>query len=239
MPTTVDRNWLAASPLFTGLEPECLNDVLPHLDDVTFEAGGHVFIEGEKGRALYVIAEGRVRVTKAIPGGHQAVVAELGPGDVFGEMALLTHAPRSTSCEFVTAGRLVSWDRERVDTLRTTAPTVYAVVLRNLGCLLSRRLAHTTGEVCDMLSDMRPPSEAPTVVGSPPAVPADAPTAPPTVEVQAARAMSNLEQVIVTLERPATRPPVEWTDDDDELELVVEAAPDGDDDDSDLELDVD
>ncbi len=150
-----DRAILENCTLFEGIGNVALSDVTPSLECLPFEAGGHVFLEGEKGLALFIIAEGSVRVTKRMPDGHQAVVAQLGAGDVFGEMALVTHAPRSTDCEFETAGRLWRLPREAFDKLRDATPTAYAQILRNLGRTVCKRLSRTTGEVCNLVFDLK------------------------------------------------------------------------------------
>ena len=150
-----DRKVLEECSLFSGIGNLALADVAPTLECLPFEAGGHVFLEGEKGLALFVIAEGTVRVTKRMPDGHKAVVTQLTAGDVFGEMALVTHAPRSTDCVFETAGRLWRLSRQDFDGLRESAPTAYAQILRNLGRTVCKRLSRTTGEVCNLVFDLK------------------------------------------------------------------------------------
>lgn len=61
-----------------------------------FPAGKVIVEEGDSGDAAYIVAEGRCEVRKRIAGG-MAVVKTLGPGDVFGEMAILTAGPRTAS----------------------------------------------------------------------------------------------------------------------------------------------
>jgi CRP-like cAMP-binding protein len=58
--------------------------------------GACVLAEGDRGRSLFVVASGRLRVEKARPGGA-LVLARLGEGDFFGEMALLSGDPRMAS----------------------------------------------------------------------------------------------------------------------------------------------
>ena len=62
-----------------------------------FNAGHHIFQQGERGDGLYIIAEGRVAITLLLGQGQSCVLASLGPGDFFGEMALLDDQPRSAT----------------------------------------------------------------------------------------------------------------------------------------------
>jgi len=67
-----------------------------------YEAGELVFEEGDSGDSLYMIVSGRVEVRKRVDG-QPRLVRELGPGEYFGEMALLGRHPRSASTRALTA----------------------------------------------------------------------------------------------------------------------------------------
>ena len=95
---------LAGLPLFAGCPRREVERVARFAHEERFEAGESLVQEGERGDRFYVLVEGSVAVEQ---GG--AVVRTLGPGDFFGEIALIAHANRTAS-------------------VRTTAP-VRAVVL--------------------------------------------------------------------------------------------------------------
>ena len=63
-----------------------------------------VFEKGDVGSALYVVVEGKVRVTS-----QDRVLVELGPRDIFGEMAALDTEPRSEVVILDTIGELGAW----------------------------------------------------------------------------------------------------------------------------------
>ncbi len=67
----------------------------------TFAAGTVIVREGESGHAAYIIKSGQCQVTKII-GGQETVLREMGPGDVFGEMAILTRSPRTATVTAIT-----------------------------------------------------------------------------------------------------------------------------------------
>ncbi len=64
-----------------------------HLETRSLPAGAEIVVEGEPGAEAFVIKSGRCRVHQA----SQGVIRELGPGDVFGELAVLTQSPRTTT----------------------------------------------------------------------------------------------------------------------------------------------
>ena len=83
---------LASIPLFTGLSKKERRRIASCADEVEVPEGRHLVDEGDFSYEFFVIAEGRAEVR------HEGrVVAELGPGDFFGEMGLVGHEIRSAS----------------------------------------------------------------------------------------------------------------------------------------------
>jgi serine/threonine-protein kinase len=62
----------------------------------TFDAGSTIIREGEDGDAAYIIVAGSCEIRKEMPSGTEALMS-LGPGDVFGEMAIMTQGPRTAT----------------------------------------------------------------------------------------------------------------------------------------------
>ena len=87
---------LDSLPLLAFLAPEVRELVAASFVPVSFPYGAVVFAEGDAGDALYVITSGRARVLKAGEDGEVSLNA-LGPGDSFGETALLTGEPRTAT----------------------------------------------------------------------------------------------------------------------------------------------
>ena len=79
----VDPSLLANVPLFDGLDDTQLAAVASKLEERDAHPGEHLSSEGGAGYFFFVIASGRARVTR-----HNEVLAELGPGDFFGEGAI-------------------------------------------------------------------------------------------------------------------------------------------------------
>jgi CRP/FNR family cyclic AMP-dependent transcriptional regulator len=103
---------LRAVELFSGLDESTLRAVAGVTSEVEFPAGRYIMLEGQIGSGLFIILTGSVRVVHG-----DEVLARLGPGDFFGELAVLDQAPRAASVvaeEPTVCLALASWDLLRL-----------------------------------------------------------------------------------------------------------------------------
>ncbi len=84
-------------PIFSDLSPEAFVALTGGLSVARLAAGQTVITEGEEGTAFYVVSTGRLLVKRRDEKGEQVVLAHLGEGEFFGEMALLSGAPRNAT----------------------------------------------------------------------------------------------------------------------------------------------
>jgi CRP-like cAMP-binding protein len=89
--------------LFTGLKPEAVELIAQVATEESHALGTKIFQHGDAGDKLYLILEGRVRISREVPGMGEEALAVLGPGQVFGEMALLDESPRSPTRGYTSA----------------------------------------------------------------------------------------------------------------------------------------
>src|SRR5713226_3164877 len=88
---------LARVPLFKRLEPQELEKLAEEIDQVNFKDGEVIFNEHDRGDSLYVIESGSVRIWVIDEDVNEVTLAELKPGEFFGEMAVLDRGERSSS----------------------------------------------------------------------------------------------------------------------------------------------
>jgi CRP/FNR family transcriptional regulator, cyclic AMP receptor protein len=93
---------LARVPLFKRLEPHELEHLAEEVDQVNYQAGETIFHEHDRGDALYILEEGTVRIWVMDEDVHEVTLAELTPGDFFGELAVLDRGERSSSATAIT-----------------------------------------------------------------------------------------------------------------------------------------
>ena len=79
----------------------------------TFSEGEIIFKEGDEGDRMYVVQSGKVKITKRYPAG-ELDIATLGPGEIFGEMALFDMMPRSATAVAVGEARVLGIDKKKL-----------------------------------------------------------------------------------------------------------------------------
>ncbi|HEY1197516.1 MAG TPA: cyclic nucleotide-binding domain-containing protein [Thermoplasmata archaeon] len=108
MDQTAVKQHLSAVPLFSRLSKKLLHTLAVTAADKTYNPGDVIVRQGEKALGFYLVVEGKVDVEKA-----GKIVATLGPGQFFGEMALLDEEPRTASVKAATRSRCLvvySWE---------------------------------------------------------------------------------------------------------------------------------
>lgn len=111
-PTLAAISELGELPAFSHLEADELADLYEHGTWQNVPPGREVVRQGEEGDAFYAVRAGQLEVVK-----DGDVVRELGPGDAFGELALLLDQPRAATVRTRTAARVYRLDREGFDRL--------------------------------------------------------------------------------------------------------------------------
>ena len=108
---------LAHAKIFEGLGKDALDRLAAIGEQEEHGLGTLVFAEGAPGDKLYVILDGRVRISRTVPGMGEEALAILGPGDCFGEMALIDEGPRSADARVHERCKLLAIRKEALDDL--------------------------------------------------------------------------------------------------------------------------
>jgi len=120
-------------PLFSGCSKGELAQLAKTADELDVREGTVLTREGKSGREFFVLISGTARVTKK---GRK--VADLGPGDWLGEIALLTDSPRTATVTATSAVDLLVITDRRFRTVVETMPSIALKVLSSIGERLSR-----------------------------------------------------------------------------------------------------
>jgi CRP/FNR family cyclic AMP-dependent transcriptional regulator len=107
-------------PLFAELEDRELERFSQVAIPRSFPAGTRVFHEGDSSDACYIVRSGSFRITREHPDGRAITLATFGPGEIFGELAMLDGDTRSASVEALEDGELLALPARDVRALLTT-----------------------------------------------------------------------------------------------------------------------
>ena len=121
---TEELKELQSSSLFANFEREALVQVLASTELRSYDEGDIIVTEGEEGSSLYLIVSGGVKVFTRSNDGANLPLAELGPGDFFGEVSLLTGKPRTATITARTQVAAIELDRAAVDQITESHPEV-------------------------------------------------------------------------------------------------------------------
>lgn len=130
---------LQQMPLFGGIRDDALCFLLGVSRDVHVRAGTFFFREGEPGESMFVLESGVVEVRKKAKHGA-LLLSRLGPGDCFGEMALIELAPRSASVQALEESSAFEIFAASLHQLYERDLEQFALIQMNMARELSRRL---------------------------------------------------------------------------------------------------
>lgn len=137
MTLSVDRiASLSSVSIFSATPRSSLEIISALLEEIKVAAGARVIERGEMGDSMYIIVRGRMMVHDG-----ERKLNDLGPGDVFGEMAVLDPEPRSASVTAQAEGVLLRLKQETLHDLMVQQPEITRGVIRMLSNRL-RRLIH-------------------------------------------------------------------------------------------------
>src|SRR5215510_11677293 len=138
---------LQSIPLFQDLTPKELRILERVVHIRTYEAEQSVFLESEPGAGIYVIQSGRVEIVLNHKTQNPLTLAELEPGDFFGEMALLGYTSRSATAVTRERSELIGFFHPDLIELLNVHPSMGAKISLGLAKTLAERLRYTNAQL--------------------------------------------------------------------------------------------
>ena len=152
-----DMNFLSEISFFKELTPQELEKFFSILKRVKFRESETIVTEGEEGYTMYIFREGVVQVVSHITlkvGSHKWSDAEKSIASldakqmsVFGEMSLITGAPRSATIKAITPCILYEINKEDFDALAIREPLVGYKIMKEISGVLSNRIKSLNGTI--------------------------------------------------------------------------------------------
>lgn len=154
-----DEPWVSPSPLFSAVSQKALRRMIEVFEVETFPKGARVIEQGAPGAEAYIVARGELEVLRETDGSPPVVLARLGSGAVFGEMALLSRAPRAASVVACKPSILLRGPKEALDRVAEQEPEIG----RELAAHCRRRMVQNLLRTSSVLGAVHP-SERPGLV---------------------------------------------------------------------------
>lgn len=145
--TDRDVEVLGRAPLFEALDEQGAKALRANVTEVRLARGQILFNEGEVGDRLYVVLEGKIKLTRTSPDGRENLLSVLGPSEMFGELSLFDPRPRTASAIAVTECRLAGLGHDDLRPWLTGHPEVAVQLLR----ALAQRLRKTNDVMADLV----------------------------------------------------------------------------------------
>lgn len=137
------RKLIESSALFRNLQPGETANILDRLQPVSYKRGTRILERGVWHGQLYIIASGQVSILLQEEAGNGARIAQLGPGECFGEMSLITGESPSATARADEDTTLWALPQADFQSLIGTCPTL----LKNINAILSLRLVRTNLQI--------------------------------------------------------------------------------------------
>ena len=138
---------IASISLFKGLGQAQIERLAVIAEEMSLREGMVLFREGDVGDRLFAILEGKVRISRQIPGIGEEALAILEPGDHFGEMSIIDDDPRSGDALAHEDCRLLSISKAAIQDLMFTDLALAHEILWNLVRTLSERLRRSNDKM--------------------------------------------------------------------------------------------
>jgi len=138
---------LRRAPLFEGLDDESARALRRQMSEVPLARGEHLFLEGQDGDRLYVVLDGKIKLTRAAADGRENLLSVIGPGEMFGELSLFDPRPRTSSASAVTDARLAALAHDALRPWLLERPEVSMHMLQ----ALARRLRRANDVTADLV----------------------------------------------------------------------------------------
>lgn len=122
--------FLKKTPLFSAVQTSELRAIAAIVENFSVEAGDDLVKESDAGDCLYVIKEGRVKITKKTIDNRVIELAELCAGECFGEMALFDDEARSASASALTKCVVIRVKRDDLIDVISEYPTIAIELLK-------------------------------------------------------------------------------------------------------------
>ncbi len=138
--------YLKNNPLFCSLNEQQLTEIDQLIAERIYRKGRVIFIEDEKGEAVYFLRTGRVKISTQADDGREQILHFIHPGEVFGEVVLYDGGPYPATAEAVEDSKIGMIKNSDMDRLTLANPEIALAMLK----IMSRRLRNSQRQINEL-----------------------------------------------------------------------------------------
>jgi len=138
--------------LLNGMSQQAVHDFNAMVRTTKRRRGEWIFVLGDSADSIFLLREGRIKITASAEGGHEVLHEIIGPGEIFGETSLILGIPRTTSAQALEASLLCEIRRNSFETLLSMYPELAFRLLKSVGVRLKQAEAQLVNVVCNDIS---------------------------------------------------------------------------------------
>ena len=130
---------LSASALFQSTSSDVLQKTLSRAQSRILPEDSVIFSQGDEPDSFFIVASGKVTIFRTSPEGQESTIANLGEGEGFGEVSLLTGEPHSASAKTVKPTSLIIFSKKELTNLIENHPDISLALIKGFASRLNRK----------------------------------------------------------------------------------------------------
>lgn len=138
--------------LLNGMSQQAVYDFNAVVRTTKLQRGEWIFVFGDSADSIYLLRDGRIKITALADDGHEVLREIIGPGEIFGETSLILGIPRTTSAQALEASLLCEIRRKDFETLLSMYPELSFQLLKSVGVRLKQAEAQLVNVMCNDIS---------------------------------------------------------------------------------------
>lgn len=127
-------------PFFQELSEDELKKLAQVMEEKSFKKGETIFNEGDKGQALFVLAEGEIEVIKTMKGWYKETLAVFKKGRLFGELSFLSGKPHSARARVTQDSKVFILTQDQYERIEKSDPVIAQKIMKVIAITLSTAL---------------------------------------------------------------------------------------------------
>ena len=138
--------------LLNGMSQQAVQDFNAMVRTTKRRRGEWIFVLGDSADTIYLLREGRIKLTALAEGGHEVLHGILGPGEIFGDTSTILGIPRTTSAQALETCLVCEIYRKDLETLLSMYPELSFQLLKSVGLRLKQAEAQLVNVICNDVS---------------------------------------------------------------------------------------